>query len=162
MPESCETTEALRARFQAHVSTDTGLGPWGTCHVWTGSATKEGYGRFRIGNKIHRAHRVALYLWTGVWPTAPCVMHSCDFPPCVNGEHLEEGTKARNNGDMKARGRARGGGPPGERNGAAKLTESQVIAIRADTRPQVEVGLEYGVHQTTISAIKRGKKWAHV
>jgi hypothetical protein len=50
----------------------------------------------------------------------------------------------------------------GERCAAAKLTEAQVRAIRADTRLQREIAAEYGVRENTISRIKSGKRWAHI
>jgi hypothetical protein len=40
-----------------------------------------------------------------------------------------------------------------------KLTAEQVDAIRADTRPQQEIALAYGVLQGTVSKIKRGAIW---
>ena len=50
----------------------------------------------------------------------------------------------------------------GERNGGAKLTVRDVLAVRADTRSQAAIAREYGVSQTCISRIKLRKKWAHV
>jgi hypothetical protein len=50
----------------------------------------------------------------------------------------------------------------GERHAAAKLTEAQVRAIRADARLQREIAAEYGVRENTISRIKSGKRWGHI
>ena len=50
----------------------------------------------------------------------------------------------------------------GERCAAVKLTETQVRAIRADTRLQREIAAEYGVRANTISRIKCGRRWAHI
>lgn len=52
--------------------------------------------------------------------------------------------------------------PIGELQGSAKLTESDVRKIRDDTRTQSKIAAEYGVHQTTVHAIKSRKLWAHV
>jgi predicted secreted protein len=49
----------------------------------------------------------------------------------------------------------------GERCASAKLTETQVAAIRADARLQREIAADYGVKENTISRIKSGKRWAH-
>jgi hypothetical protein len=55
--------------------------------------------------------------------------------------------------------------PRGERNGAAKLTEAQVAEIRSRyvrgsrDRGVVALGAEFGVDQSTISAIVRGLAW---
>lgn len=47
----------------------------------------------------------------------------------------------------------------GEENSASKLTNGQVVAIRADVRSQTIIAAEYGVSQTTIHNIKAGKTW---
>ena len=51
----------------------------------------------------------------------------------------------------------------GEKNGQAKLTESDVIAIRADTDSTHKVlGSKYGVAPSMISMIKSFKYWKDV
>lgn len=50
----------------------------------------------------------------------------------------------------------------GERNGMAKLTEANVLAIRKDTRLLRDVAPAYGVSEATISLIKNRKMWRHV
>lgn len=50
----------------------------------------------------------------------------------------------------------------GERNGNAKLTAEQVLAIRSDPRSLREIAADYGVVDTTISHIKTGRRWSHV
>ena len=44
----------------------------------------------------------------------------------------------------------------------AKLTEEQLEEILKDTRSQQKIAGSYGVSQTLISLIKRGKVWQHV
>lgn len=51
---------------------------------------------------------------------------------------------------------------PGEKNGQAKLTKSQVISIFKDQRKQREIAIDYGVTQGAIQLIKAGKNWASV
>lgn len=53
-------------------------------------------------------------------------------------------------------------GPLGKPNPHRKLTPDQVRAIRKDTRCQRVIAKEYGVEQTTISAIKRRVKYKDV
>lgn len=48
----------------------------------------------------------------------------------------------------------------GERNPAAKLTDEQAAAIRADPRTQKAIAADYGVRQQHISRIKSGKRRA--
>ncbi|OHC93911.1 MAG: hypothetical protein A3H25_02815 [Sphingomonadales bacterium RIFCSPLOWO2_12_FULL_63_15] len=52
--------------------------------------------------------------------------------------------------------------PNGERGGQAKLTDSQVKAIRNDKRPTKEVAAEFGVHWSSIAGIRAGRTWRHV
>jgi hypothetical protein len=55
---------------------------------------------------------------------------------------------------------------PGEKNGAAKLTEQQVIEIKKLLSYQIltlrEIGELYGVDKSTISKIKRSKNWSSI
>lgn len=50
----------------------------------------------------------------------------------------------------------------GERVGRAKLTEAQVIAIRADQRLAREIAEDLGVTRALIQMIKTNKIWRHV
>lgn len=50
----------------------------------------------------------------------------------------------------------------GERNATAKLTAAIAVAIRSDTRPQLDIAAEFGIAQSTVSKIKLGQRWAHV
>ena len=45
----------------------------------------------------------------------------------------------------------------GESSPTCKLTDTQVAAIRADDRVQRVVAVEYGVSQSYISALRKGK-----
>ncbi len=47
----------------------------------------------------------------------------------------------------------------GEGNARAKLTRAQVLAIRADERRHMEIGKDYGIARSTVSAIKSGRLW---
>lgn len=79
------------------------------CLEFSGARDNRGYGQIGIAHVRYRAHRVA---WEGVYGPIPdglCVLHRCDNPPCCNVAHLFLGTKADNNADMAAKGRARNG-----------------------------------------------------
>lgn len=158
-----------KERFFSKVSTTpTDAG----CTEWT-AASRAGYGAFRIARRQLGAHRVAYLISTGVDPRELSVCHSCDNPLCVNPSHLSLGTPQDNSTQMAIAGRAAKGDKNGARlyperlargegNGNSKLTESQVITIRADTRVQREIALDYGVRRTLISSIKLRKIWKHV
>jgi HNH endonuclease len=91
-------------------SVDQSPGP-GQCHPWRGTIRKSKTGRPLYGQvywegRCRGAHVVAFTLANGRPPAGGMnVMHTCDYPPCCNGEHLVERTPGQNFQDMKAKGR---------------------------------------------------------
>lgn len=98
------------------------------CWVWQGGLDPDGYGRFNTMDMNYRAHRYAYQAWRGPLIKGLVVMHECDFPTCVNPDHLEQGTQQKNNADAIARGRKKSF--KGVNNPNVKLTEYQVTKIR--------------------------------
>ena len=94
----------------------------------------------------------------GPIPEGLLVRHKCDNRLCTNLDHLELGTIQDNVQDREDRGR----GSKGEHRPNAKLTVSNVLAIREDPRKYKDIAPDYGVSAKTISAIKRGRKWKSV
>jgi len=52
--------------------------------------------------------------------------------------------------------------PIGELHNMAKLTEDEVLRIRADNRPQRRIAADYGITQAAVSLIKRRINWRHI
>jgi hypothetical protein len=131
-----------------------------TCRCWEWKARRNnwGYGEFKLNGASTFAHRVAVQL-AGV-PLKPdeVVMHSCDNPACCNPTHLVVGDHAMNVADRVAKSRS----AKGTKNGRSKLTEEQVLAIRADDRPITVVARDYGVCVATISHIWKRRIWRHI
>lgn len=125
------------------------------CWVWTGSRHGKGYGHFRIGRNVLKAHRVAWELVNGTVPAGMQVLHRCDNPSCVRPSHLFLGTTQDNTADRDAKMRL----AFSVRNGKAKLNPVAVRAIRKDTRSNVVVAAEYGVSSVTISHIRTRRRW---
>jgi hypothetical protein len=131
------------------------------CWEWGGARHLQGYGfiKRKDGAQL-RAHRVSYEIHYGPIPDGFDVCHRCDNPPCVNPEHLFLGTDLDNMQDMIAKGRKVSS--PGVRNGQAKLTEEDVLSIRAARGRQEAIAALYDVSQTLVSSIKSGRRWAHL
>jgi len=136
-----------------------------TCWVWTAGTSYYGYGSFHYMGKQVSASRFSYILHYGDIPDGMDVLHKCDNPPCARPDHLFLGTNLDNTQDMMAKGRWRGGGQRGERNGSAKLTSADVIAIHARLAKgdkNKDIAKDLFVASSTISEIKTGKYWSHL
>lgn len=91
------------------------------------------------------------------------VRHTCDNPPCFLYEHLRCGTIADNNRDRDERGRQVA--PKGEAHGRSKLTDADVLAIRAAHAMGVtrkELQRRYGMSKRAIARIVTRSGWTHI
>ncbi len=158
----CMQGVPLAERFWAKVNKNGPLPPTqpelGNCWLWTGKIEKRfGYGQF--GNTS--SHRVAWELAFGTVPEGLQVLHKCDVPGCCRFDHLWLGDHDDNMADMVAKGRQ----ARGERSGRAKLTESQIIQIRALRKEGAklkDLGRQFGVHFSIIHDIEHRVIWKHV
>jgi hypothetical protein len=134
------------------------------CWEWQGKRdVKDGYGCVSWKGKEIRAHRVALSLTDGDWANPFLVCHDCDNPPCCNPAHLWRGTPLDNMLDKKAKGRGRHNTNVGEgRKNGHKLTEKQVLEIRASLLSGRQLSKKYGVARNYIFAIKKRLTWRHL
>lgn len=126
------------------------------CWPWTAGVTVQGYGQFYIDGKTERAHRLVLK-WEGRLPRGLQGLHTCDNPSCCNPSHLYAGSDADNKRDVIARRRK-----AGQRNPAAKLTEKDALTILMSADSQAELARRFGIHKSTVSSIKTGKRWMHL
>lgn len=137
------------------------------CWNWIGCKIgKMGYGQFRFvknGKIQNRAHRVSWIIHNGEIPDGLLVLHKCDNPLCVRPDHLFLGTDLDNATDRMKKGRFT---PPiGERNGRAKLNQSDVLEIRRlyyGGMYQSMIAERFGVSQCIVSNILTGKSWKHI
>lgn len=134
------------------------------CWAWTASKNKDGYGQVRVNGTMHLAHRIAWLLFHGTWP--PHLCHYCDQPDCVRPSHLWDGDAKQNYEDSRSKGRANLTiRARGERVHGAKLTATEVRALRADALAglsQYALASKYGVSRPTVKAIVRRHTWKHV
>lgn len=134
------------------------------CREWDGARTEAGYGVVRLGNRNEYVHRLSLIVKLGR-PLRPgkFVCHTCDNPPCYEPNHLYEGDAQSNAHDITTRDRrSYATQARGEKVGGSKLTEAQVRAVRAllGTHKQSDIAREWGVSESTVSAIKHRRCWA--
>lgn len=146
------------------------------CWVWNGELIRGGYGRKRVaGGKRVIVHRAMWEEYTGRRiPDGMVVMHTCDNPACYNPAHLSLGTQQDNIRDCMAKGRAAGIGLRGEESNAAKLTEKQVLEIRADYAGKQhssearrgptmqQLAEKHGVSRKQIANVLTGYSWSHL
>ncbi len=133
----------------------------GPCWAWHGPKTHLGYGHFTFAGKLRYAHIVSWFLATGEWPGNLDTLHRCDNPECANPGHLFLGSHADNMADRNQKKRH----AHGERNGSAKLTESDVKEIRAARTAgatQMCLAAQYGVSRSNIRRIIDRKGWNHI
>lgn len=129
-----------------------------TCWLWTGNIDIQGYGRIGIDYKMKKAHQVSWLLAGNNIPEGLLIRHRCRSRNCVNPEHLETGTNAENMAD-----KVRDASVKGVNNPRSKLTEAQVLDIRARaTEYQDDLAKEFGVKQAHISSIILRKSWKHI
>ncbi len=165
--------DGLAARFWKRVE----RGTTNDCWEWTGARCRQGYGTLRSQGRTLSTHRVSWELQRGPVPRGKWGLHRCDYPPCVNPQHLFLGTRTDNVRDMVAKGRnrpARGDAHPirkhpekvrGTNNGRARLTESQVIEIRsraAAGESVAAIARETRMSEGALRHIVKRRKWRHI
>jgi HNH endonuclease/NUMOD4 motif len=102
-------------------------------------------------------HQMVLEAFVGPAKPGQVCRHLDGNPGNSRLDNLAWGTMAENSQDTIRHGRVK----RGEDVHSAKLTEAQVTAIRADSRPQQSIARDYGVTQAHVSRIKSGERWAH-
>jgi predicted DNA-binding protein (UPF0251 family) len=161
------------ARFWTYVRKDPD--PDG-CWLWIGTSDHHGYGHIHEHKRYYQAHRFSWLIHAGAIPERLFVCHHCDVPLCVNPAHLFIGTHSDNMRDAARKGRMAAGirsgqhthpesRPYGERNGNAKLTESDIPHIRLLLNQGISQGAVarlYGINKKCIWRIAHGIAWTQV
>jgi hypothetical protein len=159
---------SLEVRLLSKLEPDIETGCWN----WTASRFPAGYGQISgMVDGVRRnlyVHRVSYEIHCGPIPDGMLVCHKCDNRICGNPDHFFLGTYADNNADRSNKGRnATGEKISGKRrsvhglaNGRVKLTEADVLAIRAAAGgPRLKLAKKYGVGPTQISRIWSRESW---
>jgi hypothetical protein len=136
----------------------------GDCWEWTGSLNGKGYGQINIkgGNVPSLVHRTSYAEFVGPIPEGLDVLHKCDNPLCFKPSHLFLGTHADNMKDKMEKGRHRYGVSQGSAHGMSKLTDAQVLEIRASAGPSRIVAEKYGISGRQVRDIRNRQSWKHL
>lgn len=137
------------------------------CWGWSGTKNSDGYGKLWNGKTMDYAHRISFVIHGNILEPhdsyhGRCVLHKCDNPECCNPKHLFAGTNEDNIHDMLAKKRHGHGVTSGESHHEAKLTEKDILTIRAWKGTQQSIAKKLGIRQPTVSAIQLRKSWKHV
>ena len=132
------------------------------CRIWTGRLTEDGYAAITVKGKMRKVSRLVLSRKLGR-PVLPelCACHDCpggDNKRCINPDHLWEGTHAQNGLDW----RNKNGGVEGTKNANARLSDDDVVAIRASVASNTVLAGRHGVSRTAIRKIRQGLAWRHI
>ena len=132
------------------------------CRIWRAARTAKGYGKVNYKGKMFTVSRVLLAKKLGrdILPGMEAC-HTCDVPPCCTEDHLFEGTHGDNQVDMARKGRSL----YGERHNLAKLSDMQVLEIRAAWgrgHSRRHLAHQYGVSWGMIDRIVRRQNWTHL
>lgn len=131
------------------------------CWNWKGLLNTNGYPTISICNRYWLAHRMSYLIHYGKISPDLYIMHKCDNPKCVNPNHLIEGTPKQNTNDAISKHRML----IGEKNGMSKLSESDVIRIRAlrnEGSTLSSLAKQYGVYSSCICKVCRKTHWKHI
>ncbi|MFP5078261.1 hypothetical protein ACLE20_13215 [Rhizobium sp. YIM 134829] len=131
------------------------------CLLWPFARNSAGYGHIWLAGKDQLVHRIACEALHGFSPTPwHDAAHSCGngHLGCCSPKHLRWATPLENQQEMVRHGRSQ----QGERHYAAKLTASDVLAIRSSAASSQELADQFGVNRTNIIAIRKRKSWRHI
>ncbi len=157
-----QSIDLVKERFWKKVSISSPENCWN----WEHSIDVRGYGQFYYNGKLVKAHRMAYILTHGSIPQGKMVCHKCSNRLCQNPSHLYAGTAKDNARDMIEIGHASMYGRKGSEHPCAKLTESDVKAIRQhyDNKWESIYGLaeKFEVSYSAIYSIVNHTTWRHI
>jgi hypothetical protein len=160
MENSWQLTPALRERFwgRVRVGQREECWPFLTCKGGIFGANHR-YGQFWVSRTSYfQAHRLMFSMYNEMEvPAGMFVCHSCDYPLCVNPDHLWLGTPKDNLQDSHKKGRKK---PPAFF--MRKLSNEQVRLIRNSLTSAVQLARKFGVDPSAISLVRSRRTYRDV
>lgn len=126
------------------------------CLLWPHATDKAGYPRMRVNGRSQYVTRLLCEELYGPAPTPKHeAAHTCGrgSDGCVTKRHLEWKTRAENEGAKIEHGTSN----RGARNGRAKLSDTEMVEIRAlkGIKTRREIAALYGIHFTHVTRVQR-------
>jgi hypothetical protein len=137
------------------------------CIRWPFGHSTRGYGKLSLGGRRGESRSVDIHVLAcerihGPRPPKLEVAHSCRNRDCFNPRHLRWDTRKGNLADRVADGTM----PWGESHPRAKVTEADVLVMRAMYAKggitMTALAKQYGLEKSTVRAIIRKETWRHV
>lgn len=133
--------------------------PTDKCIEWPfAKHARTGHGMFTENYETKYAHREACRIERGPPPSGHEAAHRCGNASCVNVRHIRWATHSENMRDMVCHGTA----AKGENSPHSKLSELDVIMIRASPASSSALAKKFGVSKATISDIRARRSWRHL
>lgn len=131
------------------------------CLIWPFARNAAGYAVATLNGVSSGAYRHICLLAHGEPPSDQHhAAHTCGngLGGCVNPKHLRWATPSENNQDKFVHGTIK----LGQDHPMAKLSENDVLKIRASSKTGRALARDYGVTPSEISAIRRQRVWTHI
>jgi hypothetical protein len=143
---------------QSFIESALASSPTPECILWPFETGREGYGLVSLdGERL--VHRVVCRRAHGAPPDGkPNALHRCGNPSCISYWHLYWGDWRENAEDARRHGTL----ILGSKFKSAKLTEADINPIRRSGKSNYATGVEYGVSEAAIQAVRSGRTWKHV
>lgn len=130
------------------------------CVLWTGAASRKGYGRINFRKRLWSPHRVMLEAGLGhALPRHIDTCHRCDRPRCCAAGHLFAGTRAVNAQDAVAKGRMR---PPKPRRALDEARVVDLFAAHAAGKTTRQLAAEFNLAKSAVHRILTGQTYANL
>lgn len=133
------------------------------CIEYFGTKTKNGQLRqISYRGRMWPAARFSYFIHKGNIPIGMVVCHACDYPPCVNINHLFIGSNKDNSRDASQKFRL----SHGEKHWARKLSDCEVSEMRTAYSSGMwsfaALSRKYGVSESAASRAIRKITWRHI
>ena len=132
------------------------------CDLWPFSQNGRGYGQVRLDGRLYGAHRLSLTLAKGEPADGLCeAAHDpavCNNRLCCNPKHLRWASHAENIADKEISDTTL----VGEAHQNARLTEADVLEIRASDASHATLARKFDVSIGAVSHVRKGTTWRHV